>query len=372
MPIAPRGPVTFKELTAGLIWPLIWRAVPDALLPARIGLGAGFVVLIMAFGALVDWIAPGESAPFHATAGAAATGLDHLARGGATLDVWQAQGGLDALARAGEAARDRPVTSVAIALVALALASIFGGAISRIAACDIALDRRVGALEGLSFALARWRSLLGAPLVPLAVLTIVGLLMLALGWALFSLPVVGVLGGALYVVYLLAGLGLTGLWLAFVLGGPMLAPAVVVESTDAGDAVQRSYSYVLGRTGRLLLYAALLALYGAVAWAIASWFVEIALGLASRLAFAWTSAGAPYAPPARSLFSPSGSPGVEGARAVSAGLIGLWERGALALLAGFAVSYFYTASTILYLLLRRVNDEQDIEDIWTGDRPRGA
>lgn len=372
MPTSPRGPVTFRDLTAGLIWPLVWRAVPAAMRPGRVGLGAVFVIAVMALGSLCDWIVGGDPGPFTRLVGGAASGLDNIARGLATLDLWQIGAGLDNLARVGATAHDHPVSAVVLSILILLVAAVIGGALARMAACDIALDQRLSAMDALKFAAARWRSLVAAPVIPLVVLTVIALVLLALGWALFSIPAIGVVGAIIYGLFLLGGLGLTILALAFLLGAPLLTPAVAVESTDAGDAVQRAYSYVLGRTGRLLLYTALLVVCGAVAWTIASWITDSTLGVASRLAFAWTGEGAPYAPPSRSLFGPPGGEGLEGARSVAADIIGVWEKAALALLAGFAVSYFFTASTILYLMVRRVNDEQDIEDIWTGDGARGA
>ena len=43
---------------------------------------------------------------------------------------------------------------------------------------------------------------------------------------------------------------------------PMIVPALSIEGTDAFDAIQRCYAYVIGRPIRYFLYAILLTLVG--------------------------------------------------------------------------------------------------------------
>jgi hypothetical protein len=43
----------------------------------------------------------------------------------------------------------------------------------------------------------------------------------------------------------------------------------------------------------------------------------------------------------------------------------MWMIIPLTLLAAYAVSYFWCAATLLYLAVRRVNDGQDMNELWT-------
>jgi hypothetical protein len=61
---------------------------------------------------------------------------------------------------------------------------------------------------------------------------------------------------------------------------------------------------------------------------------------------------------------------VTGTRWLEHWLVRFWEGMLALLLAGWAISYHFTGGTLLYLLLRRVNDDQDVEEIWLG--PDGA
>ena len=86
-----RGPVTLTELTAGLIWPTIFRAAPVALHPSRLAVGFVMVALIMGIGSLHDAL----TAPVVAGGGTGVFGefiativdvVNSLARGVVTLD----------------------------------------------------------------------------------------------------------------------------------------------------------------------------------------------------------------------------------------------------------------------------------------------
>ena len=42
----------------------------------------------------------------------------------------------------------------------------------------------------------------------------------------------------------------------------------------------------------------------------------------------------------------------------------MWERIALAIVAAHALSFFFSASTVVYLRVRQLCDGQAIEDVW--------
>ena len=61
---------------------------------------------------------------------------------------------------------------------------------------------------------------------------------------------------------------------------------------------------------------------------------------------------------------PSGVPGPEGTQYLTARLIGLWTHVLFLGMVGFVYSYFWSASTIIYFLLRRDVDETELEEIY--------
>jgi len=48
----------------------------------------------------------------------------------------------------------------------------------------------------------------------------------------------------------------------------------------------------------------------------------------------------------------------------SAGLVMFWQTVVVCLLAGYVLSYYFTGSAFVYMLMRRVCDGQDLDEIW--------
>lgn len=455
-----RGPVTFTELTAGLIWPRLLRGFALAGHPARLGLALGMIVVVMAPGVLIDWArgpvvppggfdAPamteqarrtaigetldrawidddaasqaldGEEAPDPAAArrvideslGEALAEVDEPRREQqlraeaveaiACIDEVTSRGvfqttvatatdsfntfvvGLLTLdfASCGRALRavfvttpralavEYPLAGVPILIIFLAVFTLGGGALCRMVACDMSGELRLSATEGLGFALPRWGRSAAAVLIPAAIILAIALGLALGGLVLLRLPGLNLIGGLVYGLMLAAGALLVFLLAGFAVSGAMLIPAVAVESTDSIDANQRAYAYVLGSPGRLAIYAIVLIVEGALAYAVIGWLTAAALNVSADLAGAWAGWGAPlHGGIEPFVFTlPDHGLGLSGTRRGAAALIGLWERLGLAALAAYVVSFFFTASTALYLLLRRVNDGQDIEEIWTDE-----
>lgn len=350
--------MTFAELTAGLVWPTLLRSVVLALQPARLMLAFGLIVVLGASAHAYDWLMSVFS--LDPVAAPVLTQMS-TALSRFTFDVLLIQP-LDALASlfAGVFAQplaalsDHPISLGVYFILIIPVWAMAGGALSRMVALDVAgaLDPSLG--QGLAFAGRRGPSLAGSLLVPMAALGLIALTISLLGAALFVIPGVRVVGAALYGPLLALGFILTLLAVGFVLGQALLVPAVAVEGTDTMDAVQRSYAYVFGRPLRTALYLAFVLVQGAIAFALVRWVVVGAIDLTENLATAWLSGGVE-----QSLVTTTG-PDVT----TPATLIEGWRDIALLVLPAFVVSFYFSASTLVYLLLRRVNDEQDVSDIW--------
>ncbi len=382
-----RGPITLAEVTAGLVWPTLFRAVPMALQPARVGLGFLVIALVMGVGTLFDAVVgPVVTTATRASAGMARIGKPQglfASLTNSTLDAFHAAiarslrldfaGAWDALARfyfheIPRAAGAHTAAFLALVLVFLALVvpvrMLVFGAIARMAACEIGLRRAVGVGEALRFAAARWKSLYAALVAPPALIGALCLAIAVAGFALFRAPGLNVLGGLFYGVFLLGGVVLLVLSVGFAFGSHLVAPAIVVDGADAVDAMQRAYAYVIGRPGRLLIYTAILLALGVVAYSLLGAGAALVLNWTGSLAGTWSGAD-DLAGNVRAFdFTLAPRPlGLGGTAKAADSLIGVWERLFLALLAGMVVSYHDCASTLLYLLLRRAIDDQDIEDV---------
>ncbi|MCP3905230.1 MAG: hypothetical protein GY715_16515 [Planctomycetes bacterium] len=251
-------------------------------------------------------------------------------------------------------------------LLTLVVVSLGGGAVCRMAACDFAGHERLRISEATTFVLDNWVKLLLTPMLPLLIAGGLALAMIIGGVLL--LPWLDVIGGLLYGLALIAGFLLVFVLLGYAVGFPLLLPAVACENCDAADAQQRAFGYVLSRPLHLLGYVVVM-LVG-----LALGYVVVALFATTIINFTATLVG--VIPENSALLSAGGvgildlAPSDAGAvhdawhSRWAAAMITFWQRVVVDLVIAWVVSYLFTASTIVYLLMRRAADGQDVEEIW--------
>lgn len=344
-------PITLGDLTEDLLWPHLFRAVPLALRPDRLGL-AFFMLLIVRL--LARLMAPASEGP------ASVESLVTSTSRAFGMADWRAAatGGVAwLLGVPWGAVTEHPWRGVAVGLPVVLVLVLGLGAISRMAACEFSQSVMLPWTRGLAFALSRWASLAVAILGPLAVAAGFLLVVALVGGAFFNWSISAVAGGILYPVLLIVG-GLAALTLAgYAFGHALLIPAVACEGTDSIDAVQRAYAYAVGRPIRLIAYQAVLYLvlgFAALVFSKIAWWVT---GLTAK------AAGFLAGGDAAIVLSGSGQTPA-GAWELTAKLIALWSTIPHMLVGAFLLSCGATGSTILYLLLRKLNDGQDFSEIW--------
>ncbi len=232
------------------------------------------------------------------------------------------------------------------ALWAVAVWGVFGGAIARIAAVQASCDRRVGLGSALRFALGKSASLIGAPLIPLLAVAVFAGFCAVIG-LLYRIPggVGPAIGSLLGFVPLLLGLMMAVILGGLAAGWPLMVATVAAEGEDAPDALSRSYSYVNQRLARYSAHAV-------AAWAIGSLGLLVAI-VFSRAVIAlagWgVGLGAPDPLPSTDLGDTIGL---------------LWVRLVGLLVHGWVYSYFWSAASVIYLILRRDVDGTDWHDVY--------
>src|SRR4029453_8691076 len=87
--------------------------------------------------------------------------------------------------------RPPPVYFVVFTLMFLTIWAVFGGAISRIAAVHVARDEKISVRQALRFSISKVLSFLFAPLIPLLIILVIGVIVSATGWVLLPIPVAG-------------------------------------------------------------------------------------------------------------------------------------------------------------------------------------
>lgn len=253
-------------------------------------------------------------------------------------------------------------------LWALAVWAFIGGAITRMAAVQFARDERVGVVAGLKFAAGKFLSYVGAPLPAIAGLLFLWLLC-AVGGLIGRIPGIGEpLVGAFFFIPLLLALAMAFLILVLAFGWPLMLAAVSTEGSDAFDGLSRASSYVLSRPWYYLWSAIVAMVYGAVVISFVALFASAVVylagwGLASGMGAEGVGRLYQFAPGLASDAAPF-TASAEVPATVGARLAGFWLGIVGLVVAGFVYSYFWTASTIIYFLLRRREDAADYDEVY--------
>jgi hypothetical protein len=233
--------------------------------------------------------------------------------------------------------------SALMAAWAIAVWGIAGGAIARIAVVQAANDRRVGLGSALRFALGKSPSLIGAPLTPMLAVAI-----FAGSAALFGLACrapwgIGVaIAWVLGFVPLLLGLVMALILVGLAIGWPLMHVTVAAEGEDAPDALSRSYSYVNQRMARYAAHILASLAIGGIGLGLAILMARVVLALAD-----WgVGLGTSDVP--------------ETARLFWTGVVGF-------IVHGWVYSYFWSAASIIYLILRRDVDGTSWNDVFLPD-----
>ncbi len=346
--------LTLPDLLDDLLWPKLFRAAPLALQPGRIGIALFTLVVVGLIGIANTWWSDGPSF-FEVVAGTLGT---PASRGMAGVSNPVAE----ALTRAGRLVTEHPLSLLFQGVPIVAALAIGIGAISRMVAAEFSAGVSMAWTEGLGFVLGRWPSALGAAFGAPILIGIIALTLAVLGVVFLQLPGLDIVGAIGFVVVVLLSLLGAALTLGLLLGHSMLVPALACEGTDAIDALQRVYAYVLAKPGRLVAYSIVLGVILAVTigatFAIAGGTEYLArsatgawLGEAASTIVRPDAASHPAEPPAAT-------------RGFAAGIIDVWIGLVWMVAVASVFATYVSGSTILYLIMRQASDGQDWGELW--------
>jgi hypothetical protein len=264
-----------------------------------------------------------------------------------------------------------PFFAIIFGLWFLAVWSVFGGAIARVAAVHVARDEKISVRQALKFSIGKFLSFFFAPLIPLAIVVAIGAL-IALGGLLMYVSYVGpILVGLLFFLALVAGFVMTLVVLGTVGGFNLMYPTVAVEGSDSFDAISRSFSYVYARPWRMLFYIAVAVVYGALTYLFVRIFLFLVLGM-THYFVQWWLGGQPSewwpviwsGPSAWELTHRVHFSQLHWTEDTSAALIAFWVYLVVSLLGAYAISFYFSANTIIYYLMRQEVDATELDDVY--------
>ena len=262
--------------------------------------------------------------------------------------------------------------------IALAIWTVFGGAICRMAALHAAREEKISMVSAVKFSMSKFFSFLSAPLLPIVGIVFCGMF-LALGGAAGAIPYAGELFvGIFFFLALILGIVITFLTFGLVSGAPLMWPTIAVEGSDAFDAFSHSFSYPFQRPFRYGLYWLVAAGYGTICYLFVRLFAFIAL----LMIHFWTGwamkiAGRDeYAPGAGKLDTMWAQPTFDSFHGpfqfevmgrwegFSAVILSGWVYLVIGIVAAFGVCFVFSAATNIYYILRRKIDATDLDDVY--------
>jgi hypothetical protein len=260
-------------------------------------------------------------------------------------------------------------------LAALAVWALFGGAVYRIAALQAAREEKISMAQALRFSAGKFLGFFTAPLIPLAVVGLLGAL-LVIGGAVGNIPGFGpVFIGVMSFLAIILGLVMAFILVGLVGGLPLMYPTIAVEGSDSFDAISRSYAYAFERPWRLIFYSIVALVYGSLCWlfvrlfayvalAVSQWFSQLllwggeAVGGDSKLDAMWTP------PTFYDLHGPFNWLAMSWGEKIGAAFIWAFTGIVAVMVFAFLLTFAASASTMIYYLLRRRIDATDMDDVF--------
>jgi hypothetical protein len=256
----------------------------------------------------------------------------------------------------------------------LALWTLIGGAITRVAVVWLGLEERQSIRSALGYVGRRYGYYFAAPLYPLLGIALLAIPIAILGLLMWVADFGVIIAGLFWIFALLAALGMTFLSIGLLFGWPLMFPAISAENGDAFEALSRSFGYTFQRPFHYAFYILVSALFAALCWLFVSFFADTVVNLAE-----WGGSwGAGHERMVRidaaSVVTDEQNErliqlerGYSWSLRTGAGIIRFWEHLVYCVAWGFAYSLFFCLSSAIYLLLRQVDDETEIDEIYLDD-----
>jgi len=261
-------------------------------------------------------------------------------------------------------------------VIKLAVISIAGGSLCRITALQFARGEKPGLTEALSFSTKKFSSFFAAPLVPAGIIIFIGLLIFLLG-LIGNIPRAGeLLIGIFMLLALIAGALIAIVLIGMLAGFNLMFPAVAYDGSDCFDAISRSFSYVYSKPWRMGFYTAIAAVYGAICYTfvrfftfllllVTRWFLQLGIWVknssneVNKLTAIWPE------PSFTNLLGSPASTMANWSQSIAAFLVYLVLLVVIGLLVAFVISFYFSANTIIYSLMRNRVDNTALEDIFS-------
>ncbi len=259
--------------------------------------------------------------------------------------------------------------SMIFGTIKLLILCVTGGAICRMTALQFSKGEKPGISESLTFSVRKFASFLAAPLFLIVISLVLAGFILLIG--LFAyIPyageiIVSILTGAALIV----GIVIAVVAVGTIAGFNLMFPALSYEGLDCFDAISRSFNYIYLRPWRMALYTFIAAIYGTICYLFVRFFAFLIL-LGTRLSLSLCLFGKAndkmeeiWPLPIFSNLASTSFLSLSGTKWFSGWIIHLFILAILGLVVSFILSFFFSANTIIYALLRKKVDNIDLDEV---------
>jgi len=261
-------------------------------------------------------------------------------------------------------------------IIVLAVLSSAGGAICRIAALQNARGEKPGISEAVRFSTKRFKSLFQAPFVPLFIIFAIGILIFIPG-LLGNIPKVGeIIIGLSMPMVLFGGILIATVIVGAIAGFNLMFPAIAYDGSDGFDSISRSFSYVYAKPWSMLTYTSIAAIYGSICYTFVRILAFLALsvtrafmhfcvrttnnfGDVNKLDAIWPK------PSFIHFYDQSAIDPVTWQEKAGAALIYFFVLIIIGMVVSFIISFYFSANTIIYSLLRNKVDGTAIDNVYS-------
>jgi len=269
------------------------------------------------------------------------------------------------------------IYSISFATIAFIVIAFAGGAICRLAAVQFARGEKAGLIEVLRFSKNNFTSFFAAPLAPLGVAIVAGLVISLLG-LIVNIPFAGELIMAITIFpALMGGLIITILLILTIAGFSLMFPAIACDKSDFFDAICKAFIYVFVKPWRMGFYTVIAAVYGAICYIFVRFctflllsttylFMQLSI-LADSSTNETTKLNAIWSEPQfKNLLGYSTAMALNGTESIAAYVVHISLLAVVGLLIAFVISFYFSANTIIYTLLRNKVDSTPLSEVYLG------
>lgn len=184
---------------------------------------------------------------------------------------------------------------------------------------------------------------------------------------LVNVPILDLVGGALFGIALLFAALSALVLVVLLIGLPLIAPAVACDGCDAVESIQRAGAYIVSRPLHLLWYAIISLVVIALGTLVADFAATIMWSFAIGAYASASGESAVSAVGNLRFLEPCqvSPPTLLGfTQSITASLIDMWRTILCLLIGACALSIGFSCATRSYLLVRSDSDGQDVCDLW--------